>query len=176
MARDSIVTHVASFYAGKGDIDFSRVVATLSDVDDAALAELIEQDGRTRIARQLPVTLERYFDAVPDLLQHRDALDAAIDVNLRWLAGGPRATSAAVEELVSLYPHLDEEIRDAATLGNAMWSTAGLRSHMSGESTRVLPAEFGPLMDDGSCRYLLEGLIGSGAFGDVYKAVDRQLS
>ncbi len=170
---------LASHYASAGsslDVDFAAFISRYGPFDDDQLAELIEHDGRLRIARQQVTTLDRYVQAVPDLQQRRDPLDAAIDVTLRWMAGGPDVDEASVSALVEKYPNLEEEIRDAATLNNAMLSTAGVREHMTEQTRRNLPQEFGPSMDDGNARYELQELLGRGAFGDVYKAVDRKLS
>lgn len=174
--RQAIASHLSALYAGQGDVDFAAVLALGSHLDDAELAELIEQDGRARIERGLPATLERYIAAAPDLEAYPDALDAAIDVHLRWMAGSARADDATVDALIGQYPHLEHAIRDAAALGNALWSTADVRQHMRDRVSFTLPMAFGPLMDDGRPRYLLQERIGSGAFGDVYKAVDRLLS
>ncbi len=38
-----------------------------------------------------------------------------------------------------------------------------------------LPAGFGPLLESGKARYLLKRMIGRGAHGDVFEAVDRRL-
>lgn len=176
MLPNGLSETVSSFYAGRLDGDFAELMSRHGLLDDSELAELIEHDGRMRLARNLPTTLERYLDAVPDLPQRRDALDAAIDVNLRWLAGGSRTDRAAVEHMVQQHPHLEAAIRDAAALGNALWSTAGLRKHMERRQQRDLPQEFGPRLDDGLPRYTLEVLLGAGAFGEVYRAVDRKLS
>src|SRR6185436_7556327 len=89
----------AQLYKGGVDLEFRRVLALAGVGSDDLLAEIIEADGRCRLSRKLAVTLSRYLDAVPDLLQQPDALDAAIDVALRSLAGGSRITAAAVRTL-----------------------------------------------------------------------------
>lgn len=162
-----------------GDVNFSRFIIELTPIGDAQLAELIEQDGRLRIARGRDVTLERYIEAVPDLFDRPDALDAALDVTLRSLSRSSHPDDESIDELIERYPELATSIEEAAALNNALWSTTGLRRRLSAGATRSLPEEFGPPISgsaSGESRYVLKQLLGSGAYGEVYLAVDRQLS
>ncbi len=161
--------------SSRSEIDFRTFLDEIGPLDDELLAELIEHDGRYRVARGYSVTLDRYLDAVDDLGERRDPLDAAIDVTLRSLARTSRFDAVSVDTLVEAYPHFERLIREAAALNNALWSTAGLRTRVVGEP-RVLPQSFGPRMPGGTLRYELRELLGAGAFGEVYLAIDRQLS
>ena len=67
------------------DPGFDELMSRVRAEDDAALAELIEADGRLRIRLRRDVGLDRYLRAVPDLGDRPDALDAAIDMVLRWM-------------------------------------------------------------------------------------------
>ena len=172
-----LLQEVQRLYEVQGrDIDFSLVLSSASVRDDAALAELIEVDGRTRISRGTPVRLERYLEAVPDLRDRPDALDAAIDVTLRSLGEGHRSNDEAVGKLISQFPELKLAIREAAALNAAIWSTTGLRASVAPAPAKSLPCDFGPIMPEGMPRYQLQKLLGQGAFGQVYLALDRQLS
>jgi serine/threonine protein kinase len=144
--------------------------------DDAALADWIEAEGRDRIRRGLPVTLERYLCAFPDLLTRPISLDAAIDVALRSLSGSARISPTAVDELRRTHPEFDRQIREAAMLNATVWSTTGLRASVDGPPPKPLPCEFGPPLAGGQQRYQLQQLLGQGGFGQVYLALDRQLS
>jgi serine/threonine protein kinase len=158
------------------DVDLARFVADHAVADDDALAELIEMDGRMRIARGRAVELDRYLHAVNDLTRRDVPLDAAIDVTLRAMSRSGRADEASVLTLIDRYPALEGAIRDAGVLSEALISTAGLRADMDEQESRPLPGDFGPRLDDGRARYELRELLGAGAFGQVYLAVDRQLS
>jgi hypothetical protein len=163
----------------RGEVDFHRFLQEFPPLSDDALAELIEQDGRLRLARGKSVSLERYIDAVPDLFDRQDPLDAAIDVTLRSLSRSSRPDDEAVDQLISRYPQIAELIEEAAALNNALWSTTGLRRRMTAGTTRTLPEDFGPQIsgsETGESRYVLQNLLGSGAYGQVFLAVDRQLS
>ncbi|TVQ53548.1 MAG: serine/threonine protein kinase [Phycisphaerales bacterium] len=163
-------------YSRRGrELDFQAFLADIGPLQDELLAALIEHDGRCRVARGYPVTLDRYFEAVKDLRDRRDPLDAAIDVTLRSLARSSRFDASSVDTLVSNYPELERLIREAAALNNAMWSTTGVRARVEGKP-RLLPEDFGPRMPGGELRYELKELLGAGAFGEVYLAIDRQLS
>jgi hypothetical protein len=158
------------------DDGFDRVLGSASAPTEERLAELIEADGRARLRRGRPVTLARYLAAVPDLFSRPDALDAAIDVALRSLSGSARITPQAIDALVQEHPGLEHAIREAATLNAALWSTTGLRNRVAPPPIKPLPCDFGPRLADGESRYLLQELLGQGSFGQVYKALDRQLS
>jgi hypothetical protein len=145
--------------------------------DEAALAELIEADGRLRMRWRRPVLLSRYLDAVADLAGKPEALDAAIDMALRSQVRDGRSEQDAVAALVEVHPDLASTIHDAAALNNAVWSTTSLHRQLKRSSpSSPLPRDFGPTLADGQQRYLLRELLGEGAFGEVYLSVDRHLS
>lgn len=172
-------TGLARLYTeGGGNADFAEVVGMLGSLhSDIELAELIEADGRYRIARGLSVELGRYVSAIPDLNERPDPLDAAIDMALRWLARTSRIDEQSVSTLIATHPQLETAIREAAVLSEALWSTHELQHEFGGaRRSRELPCEFGPMMTDTSRRYELRQLLGEGAFGQVFLAVDRQLS
>ena len=160
----------------KGDIDFAHVLPFIDPSDDAALSELIEADGRQRLLRGKPVHLDRYLIAVDDLKDREDPLDAAIDVTLRSLAGSSRITPEAVGELVRRYPEFEASIREAAMLNAALWSTTGFRAQVDPPPVKALPCDFGAGLPSGERRYQLQQFLGQGGFGQVYLALDRQLS
>jgi len=164
-----------------GTASFAHVVThfevELETISDGQLADLIEADGRRRLQRREPIGLERYLSVIPNLRQRPDPLDAAVDMTLRSHARAGQPTEEAVHDLVAMHPELERPIREAAALNNALWSTHRVQRHLA-ESTppRALPADFGPLIESGERRYELKDLLGEGAFGQVYLAVDRQLS
>lgn len=165
------------------DINLSDFLRTLGTLDDDALAEIIEADGRLRLQRARAVTLERYLEAVPDLLSRHGPLDAALDVTLRSLSRSGPADAASIQALIRQYPNLESAIREAGELNNALWSTNGLQQRLDGPQ-RQLPQDFGPLISltnksgeiEQVPRYCLEKFLGQGGFGQVFLAVDRQLS
>lgn len=180
MANDavSVLVDIERIYdSASGEVTFLSLVSQGDGRDDETLAELIEADGRLRMARGKPVDLKRYLAALPDLYERPLSLDAAVDVALRALSGGANATPAAVERLVADHPQAETVIREAAALNRAVVSTSGLHEQMQTQfPVKEVPYEFGPLMPDGESRYVLQKLLGRGAFGQVYLALDRQLS
>ncbi len=166
----------ALYQEADGDPGFKTVLNRVPIKDDATLPELIEADGRLRLRLRLPLVLDRYLKGVPDLADRGDSLDAAIDMALRALARTGRPDDGAVNELVERYPEFGTDIRDAAALNNALWSTGQVRRYYTAAPPKTLPCDFGPSLPDGIHRYELRELLGEGAFGQVYLTVDRQLS
>jgi serine/threonine protein kinase len=166
----------AIYNEGFGTERFAEVLEHIEVEGDDDLADLIEADGRLRIRLNLPLSLDRYLEAVPDLRRRPDPLDAAIDMVLRSMARDVRAGEEPAEALIKLHPDLAPSIREASALSAAIWSTSHIRQQLSEATTKQLPCPFGPLLDDGEHRYELAELLGEGAFGQVYLAIDRQLS
>ncbi|MCH8153034.1 MAG: serine/threonine protein kinase [Planctomycetes bacterium] len=164
------------YRSGTSDPDFAQIIHHFLIETDTQLADLIEADGRLRLRLKKPVTLDRYLRAIPDLPERYDPLDAAIDMALRALARTGRADEQSIEELIARFPQLGSFIRDAAALNHALWSTAHIQKHHAMSAAKELPCGFGPVLQNGVHRYELRELLGEGAFGQVYLAVDRQLS
>ncbi|MEX2219146.1 MAG: serine/threonine-protein kinase [Phycisphaerales bacterium] len=177
VAGESMARVLERHYAAATvDPSFEEVLRTHAPDDEEDLACLIEFDGRLRADLGLPVTLERYLGAVPDLGAREVALDAAIDVTLRALCGRGRPDPGAVRSLAEAYPGLAGAIEEAAVLARTVTSTASLRERRDDGERLVLPSDFGPALAGGQARFELRGFLGKGASGDVYLANDRQLS
>ncbi|HYD01737.1 MAG TPA: serine/threonine-protein kinase, partial [Phycisphaerales bacterium] len=147
--------------------------------DDDLLADAIEADGRTLLEEGAHVSLERYMRAVPDLERRPVPLDAALDIALRSAArarGAQRPEPADADRVATAYPRLRAAILDALSLDGGLLTTQQVRTPDRPEPLAGLPRDFGPLLFDGRERYTLNRLIGIGASGTVYAAIDRHLS
>ncbi len=163
-------------YHDRSDVDFAEFLAQRPAMDDPALAELIETDGRIRVELGRAVELSRYLRAVPGLQGRLEPLDAAIDVTLRSMAAFGITQREAERQLVANHPDLEHAIREACALSEAMLATTELRARIGAPKERALPADFGPTLKDGRARYQLLALLGRGTGGEVYRAADRLLS
>ena len=159
-----------------GEVAFATILDGLDIADDYFLAELIEADGRLRLERGLTVDLTRYLHAEKTLVDRKVPLDAAIDLALRSASGGLGITLAAITRLIQRHPEMEITIREATTLDAAVWSTTRVRQRGSAPPVKPVPMDFGPTLASGERRYLLQKFLGQGAFGQVYLALDRQLS
>lgn len=148
------------------------------EVDEDALADLIEHDGRHRLERGLECGLPRYIRAIPGLESRQVALDAAIDIALRSLHG-PHASADAIEQaatdLIAAFPSIAEQIRLASTLSRQIGQTVLGGGPPADLHTRI-GRRCGSVLDGIGERYSLVSLLGSGSNGAVYKARDHLLS
>jgi hypothetical protein len=147
--------------------------------DDDLLADAIEADGRALLEDGVPVPLDRYIHAVPDLERRPVPLDAALDIALRSTArarGAVRPEPSDADRVAAAYPRLRRAIHDALSLDAGLLTTQQVRAPERPEPLAGLPRDFGPLLADGRERYTLNRLIGAGASGTVYAAIDRHLS
>ena len=157
---------------------FSEVLAAAraeGDLTPEQLADLIDEDGRSRIDAGTSVCLQMYIDAIPNLSYLSDPLDAAIDVTLHARSGSSKINAHAVQSLIRDYPQFASQIAESAALSCSILSTNSLNEKIANAPSRTLPADFGPLMDDGHLRYQLVERFDDGSSGDVYKAIDRKL-
>ena len=171
---DALTKELERLYAASDDVDFHAFITQNGVEDDDELADLIEYDGWIRLQKNIPVDLARYLACIPDLQANRVALDAGIEFALRSLCERVDRKTA-IETMLEQHPELERPIRDAAALGEAMWSTKGLHEN-SAPVRLTLPTEIGPEIPDGRRRYELRRLIGHGAQGSVYAGVDHRLS
>ncbi|RMD62036.1 MAG: serine/threonine protein kinase [Planctomycetota bacterium] len=153
--------------------DFLRDRPGISDND---LGDLIEADGRARMAQGLRVSLDDYLDAVAQLQDFPVALDAAIDMALRSMSAGSTVSAEAVAKLSAAHPELESAIRNTALLNEVLLSTNTMRRALPVRTIMTLPTDFGPRLSSGERRYLLREFLGRGAFADVYLGVDRRFS
>ena len=154
----------------------SSVLHHFQVAGDAELADLIDAEGRLRLRLKKSTLLDRYSSAIPDLASRPEPLDAAIDMALRSLARAGRADAELIHQLISVHPQFETAIRNAAALNNAIWSTRHVRQQVGAENSKELPSDWGPRIESGQRRYELRELLGQGAFGQVYLAIDRKLS
>lgn len=154
---------------------FDATVMATADIADETVASEIRLYGRMRLERGERITLTEFLDSVPNIESRPAPLDAAIDIALRSLSGSTHPTEDAVDRLIEAHPSLERAIRTAASLSRALWSSEAMPGGAE-LPTRVVPSPFGPAIDDGMPRYTLEELVGVGASGAVYRAVDRSLS
>lgn len=143
-------------------------------LEDELLAERLESAGEAWLRRGGAPSLADMLGSIPILRSRPISLDAAIDIVLRGLL----AQGLSVEDASASLR------RDAAGLEDAIEAHLAMRSMLGSmpapgfapETADDLPRPFGAALKDGRHRYHLEELVGSGAEGSVYRAMDRLLS
>ncbi len=123
------------------------------------------------------LSLSRYLEAVPRLVERDVPLDAAIEYSLRGARGSDRQHGQGGGDAHGGHPTLESAIRDAAVLGGERGSWPPIwRSWTPPARCPSFPRGFGPRLPTGRPRYVLRERLGKGSHGAVYLAVDRQLS
>lgn len=163
-------------YAQHPDPAMTALLASVRPVDDDAIADLIELDGRARLERGLPVTVERYFGAISDLENRRVALDAAIEFAIRSAVRSGTPEKEAADQIARKHPKLASAVRIAVGLNDGIASTTVLVGMVNTRAALQLPCDFGPLLTDGRKRFDVRQRLGGGTQGDVYLAADRALA
>jgi len=153
------------------EIPIDRVFsgADPSESDSVVEAMYVIADRRASSGR--PVAISEITNGIPDLVENKSVLDAAIDICLDGLISQGYSQDAAYDALLqstaSVLKRVD--IEESAGLSAIIeHSTAS-----SPPPVRRLPSDFGKNDLDGGLRYELRRLLGSGSQGTMYEAVDR---
>lgn len=158
--------------------DLADRLHALRDVDE--ICDFIEADVRERIAQGLAVTLQRYMTALGDRAEEPAILDTVIDLAHQSLMAAGLGREEAVERLVSERPDLESQIRESLLLGDALAMSAletTWGSNRAPEARRgPKPRAVGGRDFSVGARYELGERLGAGAFGAVYRAIDRALT
>ena len=152
-----------------------RLLASLRSVSPAQEAAAADALRRFASAPQpgADLDLAELLDAAPWLPQSELALDAAIDACLAAARAAGEPLEARAGRLMGAHPAIALQIQRAVLLSLALGSSEAGGARPAPLS---LPTEIGPPCDDGRPRYELRQLIGTGAQGHVYEAVDRTFS
>ena len=167
---------VAACYLADSDPGFESVRAATSAVEDHDIADSIEADARERLARGLPLKIERYLDGVPGIEGMRIALDAAIEFALRAAIAAGATEADAARMLARQHPRLAAAIETAVALSDGLASTTTLGRSAGRSVPLQVPCEYGPRLPDGRRRFDVRERLGIGAQGEVYLAADHLLS
>ena len=111
-----------------GELSFRRILQCLDLENDSILADAIERDGRLRLQLGMTFTLGRYLEAVEELPNRPEPLDAAIDMYLRSLVRSGNLNQQSIESIITEYPDLEIPIREAVVLNDVLWSTSRLKT------------------------------------------------
>lgn len=156
---------------------FRDVLSLFTPEGDEQLACVIECDARQRLTADLPIDLDRYRREIPRLHDQPVALDAAIEFTLRSQAkASGEAMPICVDRLIKAHPEIAGAIRNSAIMGGLLPSTRSTRRLIFSHLEIPLPTQIGPKLPKAGRRYELREIIGYGAHGMVYLAVDRELS
>jgi predicted Ser/Thr protein kinase len=146
--------------------------AQLSESDH--IAEAIHVIGEKRRVAGNPLHISEITSTIADLLSSKPVLDAAIDVCVDTLLEQGHSQDEAYEELLKATsrPGFAKGVQSASQEA-ALVETAVRKS---GLLHKQLPVDFGEQRSGGQKRYELRRVIGSGAQGTIFEALDRELA
>lgn len=173
-------THLAARSIQRGldageQISLAAIINVYNIRDPEEIGYLIDVHGRKSISLGHSVWLSDYIYELGEWIEESVVLDAAIDMSLRDQMSRGLDLDAARARLLSEFPEFEAQIENAVELEKSMWNTEDARAGID-HAHRELPCAFGPIGEDGSGRYQLVEVIGSGSTSVVYRAVDRILS
>jgi len=173
---DELIVEITALHTAGEHVPLADFI-TRCPHDNDSLSDLVDADAEARLSRGLPVNIDLYAEAIPDLRQRPEVLDAVLSRSLAALMRDRRCTQEqAIEALCAAQPDLSDKIRITALLSKFIWSTDALADRIGFGRTLDPPCAIGPPMPSGEPRYEVRRLIGRGAHGDVYEGVDRLLS
>ncbi len=156
---------------GDHEIPFDRVFrgADVSESDSIVEAMYVIADRRAKSGK--PVAISEITSGIPELVENKSVLDAAIDICLDGLISQgfshDEAYDALLQSTASVLKKVD--IEESANISTFIEHSTAKGLH----PVRRLPAEFGKKDSNGRGRYELRRLLGSGSQGTMYEAVDR---
>lgn len=146
--------------------------------DSDALCDFVEADVLQRASRQLPIPLDRYLRSGIAGTESDEYIDTVIDLVVQSHISAGMSLDQAAQMILQERPDLASHVTDARALSEALAMSAlatGRRTPPARAPARP-PEELGSSLPDGNARYQILGVLGRGAFGQVFRAVDHALS
>lgn len=141
-----------------------------------SVCDFIRVDAAVRTQREQPVTLAHYLESIAGIADNPVLLDTAIRVVLDSASRSGRNRAAAAAELRRAHPELADAIGLARILDHAFDSTNAFQTFARGDFSPRLPLDFGPPWRGGEHRFSLTDRVAAGAYGVVFRGLDRALS
>lgn len=175
---DLIIAELRDAYAARGpEPDIASLIRAYGELDTDALCDLVEADVRERIERKFPVTLNRYLGAGLRGSPDDEFIDTVLDLAMQARVASGQTVAQAADALLLERPDLRSHVEDARALSDALSLSALGATRRTGTSRAATPPqELGAAQPDGQARYEVLSPIGKGAFGQVFRALDRALS
>ncbi len=160
---------LSAYTEGTDSYSILTVFADAGIEEDHEVAEAI-----TTIAQEYPYAqagLGKLLRTIQWLTQSEVALDAAIEAQYFTEIRDGVDSAVACARLGTQYPEIEDRIQRVIAPVRDISEAAALLGMVYD-----LPMEFGRMGEDLRPRYVLEELLGSGAQGSVYRAVDRRFA
>ncbi len=153
-------------------VPLNEVFQEASLIDSDEIIEAIYVIGERRRASGNPLKITEVASAMSELLRNQQILDAAIDVCMDALLEQGFTTSEAYEQI--LQASASPSYTEALSVVSKESSFIDSVESSSEVNRKKLPSNFGGTLHSGESRYELRRVLGSGAQGTVYEALDRE--
>lgn len=167
-----------AYASGHHEPDLGELIQRFGVRDIDGACDLVEADVRERIERRLPVLLSRYLNGFSGVLQSDEFIDTVIDLAIQARVASGATPDAAADAVQRERPDLQRHVDEARALSQAL-SMSSLVTSQRSDARRIReepPAELGSPQSDGRPRYEILNSLGRGAFGQVFRAIDRALT
>ncbi len=156
------------------EIPIDRVFEGADLKERDSIVEAMYVIASRRASSGKPVAISEITDGIPNLVEDKGVLDAAIDICLDGLISSGHSQESAYSVLLQSTASVVKKNRIQESVDIASFIEHSVSKSLP--PVRRLPADFGSGDFEGRKRYELRRILGSGSQGTMYEAVDRMFA